>query len=191
MFTMPTTRRLLRQEITYSAAKEEEVNILHQLEYYDQRTQFFDNLNAKRDWIKAAVAHHLGLNSPAACHVTETEDWLHGSFNVCVPVTVDNGKRVLVRFPLPYRVGEAFRPGNGMRRFDARQGHTLGFKRTAPWCRFHGYTALPYLQVKVYANKQIPLAFSWLIRSFSSPDLNTCHFSPDGFNACVVGFYRG
>lgn len=87
-------------------------------------------------------------------------------------------------------LGRLLGPGTGMRRFDARQGHTLGFKRTVPWCRFHGYTALLYLQVKVYANKQIPLAF-WLIGSFSSPDLNTCHFSPDGFNVCVVGFYRG
>lgn len=132
MFTMPTTRRLLRQEITYSAAKEEEVNILHQLEYYDQRTQFFDNLNAKRDWIKAAVAHHLGLNSPAACHVTETEDWLHGSFNVCVPVTVDNGKRVLVRFPLPYRVGEAFRPGNGDEKIRCEAGTYAWLQENCP-----------------------------------------------------------
>lgn len=42
------------------------------------------------------------------------------SFNVCIPVTISPwegkeqpGRRVLIRFPLPYRVGEAFRPGNG------------------------------------------------------------------------------
>jgi hypothetical protein len=187
---MLKTRRLLRREITYSAAEEEEVNILHQLGYYDQRAQFFDNLDAKRNWIKAAVAHHLSLTSPAACHVAETEDWLHGSFNVCVPVTVDNGKRVLVRFPPPYRVGEAFRPGNGDEKIRCEAGTYAWLQENCPMVPIPRLYGLPYLQVNVYANKQIPLAFSWLIRSFSSPDLNTCHFSPDGFNACVVGFYR-
>lgn len=111
---MPKTRRLLRREITYSDAKEEEFDILHQLGYYEQQVGFFEHLDSKRGWIEAVVAHHLGLPS-VDCHVAETEDWHHGSFNVCIPVTIDSwdGKRVLVRFPLPYRVGEAFRPGNG------------------------------------------------------------------------------
>jgi hypothetical protein len=64
--------------------------------------------------METVVAHHLNLSS-AVCHVAGIEDWLQGSFNVCVPITIDtlNGKRVLLRFPLPYRVGEAYRPGNG------------------------------------------------------------------------------
>lgn len=65
--------------------------------------------------MKAVVAHHLNLISPAACEVSPVEDWLHGSFNVCIPITIHNreNKRVLLRFPLPYRNGEAFNPGNG------------------------------------------------------------------------------
>lgn len=40
-------------------------------------------------------------------------NWLRG-FNVCVPITIDdwNEKRVLVRFSIPYRVGEAVIPDN-------------------------------------------------------------------------------
>lgn len=116
---MPKTRRLLRREITYSAAKNEEVNILHQLGYYAQRQQFFTRIYRNLNWIKAVIAHHLNLRSPDACHVADMEDWFHGSFNVCVPVTIDNreaerqGQRVILRFPLPYRVGEAFQPVNG------------------------------------------------------------------------------
>lgn len=113
---MPLTRRLVRdEEITYSVAKEQEVNILHQLGYYEQQIQFFSHLHDRQDWMRAVVAHHLGLKSSAACHVSGEETWLHGSFNVCVPITIDdwNGRRVLIRFPLPYRVGEAVRPGNG------------------------------------------------------------------------------
>jgi hypothetical protein len=50
----------------------------------------------------------------------DVENWHHGSFNLCVPVVVDGwkrkqqpGGRVLLRFPPLYRVGDAFRPGNG------------------------------------------------------------------------------
>jgi len=38
---------------------------------------------------------------------------MHGSFNLCIPVTIANSKLVLIRFPLPYRVGDKARPGNG------------------------------------------------------------------------------
>ncbi|KAE8155014.1 hypothetical protein BDV25DRAFT_170329 [Aspergillus avenaceus] len=111
---MPKTRQLLQRKITYSDAKTEECNILHQLGYHSEQERFFSHLDGKREWMKAAVAHHLGLKSSAQCQVADTENWLHGSFNVCVPITIDSwdGNRVLMRFPLPYRIGESFSPGN-------------------------------------------------------------------------------
>ncbi|KAI9038762.1 uncharacterized protein KD926_010497 [Aspergillus affinis] len=111
---MPKTRQLLQAKITYSDAKAEEFNILHRLRYPSEQTKFFAHLYDKREWMKATVAHHLGLESFTQCQVADTENWLHGSFNVCVPITIDSwdGKRVLLRFPLPYRIGESFRPGN-------------------------------------------------------------------------------
>jgi hypothetical protein len=56
---MPKTRQLLRRRITYPDAKAEESNILHQLGYHSEQTGFFAQLH-KREWIKAAVAYHLG-----------------------------------------------------------------------------------------------------------------------------------
>lgn len=44
IFVVPKTRRLLRREITWSAAKEEESNILHELGYYDQHARFIECL---------------------------------------------------------------------------------------------------------------------------------------------------
>lgn len=116
---MPETRRLLRRDITYSSAKEEEVNILHRLSYPDRQKEFFAHILKNRNWIKTIVAHHLRLPSIDECHISDDSEWLHGSFNVCIPVTIDNckktqsGNRVLVRLPLPYRVGDVFCPGNG------------------------------------------------------------------------------
>ncbi|KAI9045929.1 uncharacterized protein KD926_005872 [Aspergillus affinis] len=122
---MPRTRRLLRnEEITYSAAKEQELNILHQLGYHEQQTHFFAHPNVRQDWMRAVVAHHLGLGSSSVCHVAEESNWLHGSFNVCIPITNDNrdDHRVLLRFPLPYRVGEAVMPGNGNEKIRCEAG---------------------------------------------------------------------
>lgn len=62
------TRALLHGEITYSFAKDEEVNILHRLEYIEQQIKFFTTMYCKRDWMKAVVAHHLGL-SPNPCSI--------------------------------------------------------------------------------------------------------------------------
>lgn len=118
---MPKVRRLLREDISYSTARREEVNMLHRLKYYDQQNEFFSRVADNRGWIKAVVAHHLGLGSPDECQVADIPHWFHGSFNVCIPVTINNknwkntkqtGQRVLLRLPLPYRVGESYNPGN-------------------------------------------------------------------------------
>lgn len=131
---MPRTRQLLRGEITYTSAKEEEVNILHQLSYYDKQTRFFSYLNDHRDWIKNVVAHHLNLTSPDACHVSEVENWLHGSFNVCIPVTVTirSAKTVILRLPLPYRIGEDFMPGNGDEKVRCEAGTYAWLQENCP-----------------------------------------------------------
>lgn len=48
--------------------------------------------------------------------MSETREWMRGYYNVCIPVYVDGwaafpGKRVLIRIPLPYKLGEANSPG--------------------------------------------------------------------------------
>ncbi|GFG19491.1 hypothetical protein IFM5058_10143 [Aspergillus udagawae] len=133
------TRRLLKEEITYSVAKEREVNVLHQLGYLDQQCRFFSHLNERQEWMKAVIAYHLGVKSTDMCHVANMEDWFRGSFNVCVPVTIDNwkgrqqpGQRVILRFPLPYRVGEGFRPGNGDEKIQCEAGAYAWLQQNCP-----------------------------------------------------------
>ncbi|EAS36823.3 uncharacterized protein CIMG_02177 [Coccidioides immitis RS] len=109
---MLVKRRLLREEITYSVAKDKDVNILHQLDYWPQRNRFFRYINAHRDLVEELVSHHLGIPS-SKCRAADMVDWMNGSFNLCVPVSVEGFNRVIIRFPLPYRVGERPCPGNG------------------------------------------------------------------------------
>ena len=117
--------------------KTEEANILHRLGYYGQQNKFFSTLSHKHDWIKTIVAHHLGLNSSNACDVADIVDWFHGSFNVCIPVTIKDwkrrpGGRILLRLPLPYRVGEAFRPGNGDEKVRCEAGTYAWLQENCP-----------------------------------------------------------
>ncbi|KAL2826910.1 hypothetical protein BJY01DRAFT_143080 [Aspergillus pseudoustus] len=136
---MPRTRRLLREEITYSAAMRREANILHRLNYLSQETQFFSLLESKRNWIQGIVAHHLNLQSTNVCLVADAQEWIHGSFNVCIPVTIldwnpkqQGGNRVIVRFPLPYRIGEDFRPGNADEKIRCEAGAYAWLERNCP-----------------------------------------------------------
>lgn len=105
-------RRLLRGEITYEDAKENKTNIVHQLGYRTEKIRFYTHLYRKQESIKATVACHLGLRTTDQCSVVGVEDWIHGCFNVCIRVDVNDGRQVMFRCPLPYKIGEAFCPGN-------------------------------------------------------------------------------
>ncbi|KAL4948359.1 hypothetical protein BDW69DRAFT_94574 [Aspergillus filifer] len=136
---MPKPLPLLRGEITYSTAKLEEVNVLHRLRYCDQRDEFFAYILENRKWIEMIVAHHLNLGSSNECRVADFGDWQHGSFNLCVPVYVNTwkekqqpGSRVLLRLPLPYRVGDAFRPGNGDEKIRCEAGTYAWLEQNCP-----------------------------------------------------------
>ncbi|EEP82830.1 predicted protein [Uncinocarpus reesii 1704] len=136
---MSKTRQLLRREITYSTAKKEEVNILHQLKYPSQQADFINLVQSRSSWIKAVVSHHLNLSSDDACSVSNVDDWLGGTYNLCVPVTVAGwkgkkqaGDRVILRLPLPYRDGEAFRPGNGDEKIRTEAGTYVWLQGQCP-----------------------------------------------------------
>ncbi|KAK2796770.1 hypothetical protein FQN50_009451 [Emmonsiellopsis sp. PD_5] len=114
---MPITRSLLNRQITYSEAKEVETkNILQELTYVTLAASFRDHLAKNSATIKAIVAHHLYL-APESCRIdiSDHTEWINGSFNLCVPVSVQfqNQKarrRFVMRFPLPYKVAG---PANG------------------------------------------------------------------------------
>lgn len=91
--------------------------MLFRLAYPSQRVDFFVWILQNRRDFEVIVSFVLGLGNGETCRFGEVKEWIHGSFNVCVPIYVDNwskypGKRVLLRIPLPYKVGESMYPGN-------------------------------------------------------------------------------
>lgn len=113
---MPVTKKLLRGEVTLSDALDRETNILQELTYPASAAAFRDRIARKSPTIQALIAHHLRLKKSSHVRVADKSEWLNGSFNLCIPATVQdqgNKRRVMMRFPLPYKTGESFRPGNG------------------------------------------------------------------------------
>lgn len=82
----PKTLLLLHEAITYSQAKEREANILHKLRFARKRNNFLLGFINHSHWIRDTVTHHLNL-SPDDCEVEDRRSWIHGSFNLCIPVT--------------------------------------------------------------------------------------------------------
>jgi hypothetical protein len=81
-----------------------------------QKKKFFGIYEHREDF-KDLVSLYLGLANNETCRFGEFRGWKHGSFNVCIPIYIDNWrkhpeKRVLLRLPLPYKAGESRCPGN-------------------------------------------------------------------------------
>lgn len=130
---MPIQRRLLHEKITYSEVRVREINILHELTYWPQKVKFYNFMYKRRGLIEAQwVAHHLGLKSSTLCRAADVKEWMHGSFNLCIPVYIEDSKRVLMRFPLPYRVGDRFCSQNGDEKVRCEAGTYAWLQQECP-----------------------------------------------------------
>ncbi|KEQ74653.1 hypothetical protein M436DRAFT_62113 [Aureobasidium namibiae CBS 147.97] len=74
-----------------------------QRQWPQQRAEFANYLTAKAGVIKQLVAHHLSLHQHHTCKIAPETEWRCGSFNICIPVTINDDYRVAFRCPLPYR----------------------------------------------------------------------------------------
>jgi len=109
---MPATLELDDGEYTYESAIKKDVNIINEAAYPKARRQLFQKLWDQRAMIQALVRHHLRLRDEDACIVKD--QWIRGSFNVCIPVEVRSAsfnKNLIFRCPMPHKLAEARYPG--------------------------------------------------------------------------------
>ena len=112
-----STLRTFDSEITRDAALEEKQDMLRRLTYWDKRINFLVYLLDYSPEIEAIVSYYMGLSRKGSCYLAPLDDWIYGSFNICLPIYIKNGgkrleKRVIMRFPLLYKVGEEEFSGN-------------------------------------------------------------------------------
>lgn len=125
--------QLLGQEMTLGDALEEEENMLRELEYPQNRIDFCAHLLNHCDTLIAIVAHHLNVD-PEVCSIADFEHWRHGSFNWCIPVTINSAEHspVLLRFPLLYKVGESEHPGNADEKLRCEAATYIHLRQNCP-----------------------------------------------------------
>ncbi len=111
----PTLKTLKNDDITLGTALEEEHDMLQRLTYWEKRREFLAYLLDHSAEIETIVSYHLNART-GSCHLAPLDQWLHGSFNMCLPVHVKTknrpDKRVMFRLPLPYKAGEESFAGN-------------------------------------------------------------------------------
>jgi len=133
---MSYTLPLLQGEITLESALDDDENMLQALAYPQKRLEYFVYLLDHRSEIEAIVSYHLGLNERETCQIGDVEDWMTGSFNVCIPVSVNRAKspsnRVIIRFPLPYKVGELQHPGNAEEKIRSEAATFIWIRENCP-----------------------------------------------------------
>ncbi|KAF2459630.1 hypothetical protein BDY21DRAFT_384754 [Lineolata rhizophorae] len=85
---MPATLHLLDRTITFSSAAENETDILRKVDLAGQTRKFYAYLWTHKNEIEAVTAHHLHMSRMERCVVSYQDEWIHGRFNICVPVLV-------------------------------------------------------------------------------------------------------
>ncbi|KAL6868775.1 hypothetical protein ACO1O0_000092 [Amphichorda felina] len=103
------TLPLLRGQLGLEDALGDEDNCLVKLAHPDQQKHFWASLDARRSEIEAMICSQLGVDW---CRLSHVDAWASGSFNVAIPILLSSKKRVFLRLPLPYKIGEACFPGN-------------------------------------------------------------------------------
>ena len=145
------TLRTLSGEITYKEAADRETNVLPELTYWQKMDDFGSYLLEHKQEIEDIVSRYLRLKGPEKCRLSHPSEWNYGSFNLCLPVSVINwrkrpGGRVIIRFPLPFKVGESKFPGNSDEKLRCEVATYAWIGKNCP------EVPLPYLWGFTFAN---------------------------------------
>lgn len=111
-----------REPISYESAIDQEENFIHQASYVAARDAFYGQLGRQHDAIASVVRHHLNLGPQHKCpiYIAPKKQWIRGSFNVCILITVgpslgaegaSSPQKLLLRCPFPFKLAEARYPG--------------------------------------------------------------------------------
>ena len=88
---------------------------------------------------------------------------MSGSFNLCVLVRVNALQRVVIRFPLPYRIGDKFRPGDADEKVRCKAATYAWLRQECP------SIPIPHLYGFALSTGQLVSAFVFLYILFFFP----------------------
>ncbi|KAF2802979.1 uncharacterized protein BDZ99DRAFT_454275 [Mytilinidion resinicola] len=152
---------LLHGNTTLSGALDQDSrNILFELDYPQKQLDFFFYLWEHQKDLEKLVSFHLGVPTETCKVAEDFREWVRGSFNACIPVYIDDNsdptsspddprrdplndthlndthpnpvKKVFIRFPLPYKVGESPYPGNAEEKLRCEVGTYIWIESNCP-----------------------------------------------------------
>lgn len=122
--------------VTEEQALDEDWDMIPTLTAYAKTQSFCSDLESHRPQLERLISRHLGI-STSEFVLLGREHWVWGSFNICLPIDIKCmlytrtlPRQAILRFPLPFRCGEEFSPGNVEEklRCEAATYELLGFQ---------------------------------------------------------------
>jgi len=114
-FTIATSKECFTKEEVLGS----DLDMIPALSDLQNTVEFQQQLELQRAQIIELISRHLGV--PQSDFVlSQPSEWIWGGFNICLPIHIHLGaarhhklpERALIRFPLPFNVGEEFSPGS-------------------------------------------------------------------------------
>nr|POF12755.1 hypothetical protein CFP56_09907 [Quercus suber] len=103
--------------LTVEQALDRDSDVIPVLANLEHTLDFQRQLDLRRSQIEKLIQRHLGIPQSGFV-LSQPSEWIWGSFNICLPIDIISAydkklpRQVLIRFPLPFNVGEDFRPGS-------------------------------------------------------------------------------
>ncbi|KAK2738209.1 hypothetical protein FQN55_000623 [Onygenales sp. PD_40] len=146
--TAKPRKALLGRYITLSAAQAADEDMTAELRYVAKRAKFYNEFADRQEEIQQLVAFHCGLTSPDLVQVPRMFGpnkelvWIHGSFNMCIPVSISRPKsdhttpplptKLGFRVPLPFKIGEEDFPGNAEEKVRSEAATYIWINKNCP-----------------------------------------------------------
>lgn len=99
-------------------ALDDDWDMIPTLTAFAKTREFCRDLESRRQSLEVLISRHLGISSTEFVLLGQ-ENWVWGSFNICLPIDIKPSNRkstlprqAILRFPLPFRCGEDYSPGN-------------------------------------------------------------------------------
>lgn len=126
------------EEMTEKQVLAEDWDMIPTLTAFAKTREFCQVLEDHRIQLEELISRHLGV-PPSDFVLLDQEYWFWGSFNVCLPIDIENTRRAsrlprqaLLRFALPFRCGEDYSPGNVEEKLRCEAATYIWLQRSHP-----------------------------------------------------------
>lgn len=126
------------KELTEEQALDDDWDMIPNLTTFAKTRGFCDTLESRRSQLESLISRHLGIPSDEFVLLSQ-DHWVWGSFNICLPIDIKSPRSIstlprqaILRFPLPFRCGEEYSPGNVEEKLRCEAATYIWLRRYCP-----------------------------------------------------------